>query len=46
VWQKDTVSLTEVLRQNGYSTAAFGKWHDTGTLFRSPEGGALGRKVA
>jgi arylsulfatase len=29
VWQKDTVSLPEVLRQNGYSTAAFGKWHNT-----------------
>lgn len=29
VWAKDTVSLAEVLRQNGYSTAAFGKWHET-----------------
>lgn len=29
VWAKDTVSLAEVLRQNGYSTAAFGKWHNT-----------------
>jgi arylsulfatase len=22
-------SVTETLRQNGYSTAAFGKWHET-----------------
>ena len=29
VWSKDTVSLAEVLRQNGYGTAAFGKWHNT-----------------
>ena len=26
---KDTASIAEVLRQNGYSTAAFGKWHQT-----------------
>jgi arylsulfatase A-like enzyme len=29
VWKKDTVSVAEVLRRNGYSTAAFGKWHNT-----------------
>ncbi|MCB4358843.1 arylsulfatase [Quatrionicoccus australiensis] len=29
IWSKDTVSVAEVLRQNGYSTAAFGKWHNT-----------------
>jgi arylsulfatase len=29
VWGKETVSVAEVLRQNGYSTAAFGKWHNT-----------------
>lgn len=28
-WRKDTVSVAEVLRRNGYSTAAFGKWHNT-----------------
>lgn len=27
--QKDTASIAETLRQNGYSTAAFGKWHNT-----------------
>lgn len=28
-WRKDTVPVAEVLRRNGYSTAAFGKWHNT-----------------
>jgi arylsulfatase A-like enzyme len=28
-WSKNAVSLAEVLRANGYSTAAFGKWHNT-----------------
>ncbi|MEZ5735756.1 MAG: arylsulfatase [Novosphingobium sp.] len=27
VIQKDTVTVARVLRDNGYSTAAFGKWH-------------------
>lgn len=26
---KDSATIAEVLRQNGYSTAAFGKWHQT-----------------
>lgn len=26
---KDTATIAEILRQNGYSTAAFGKWHQT-----------------
>lgn len=26
---KSVVPLAEILRQNGYSTAAFGKWHET-----------------
>jgi len=38
VWQKDTVSLAEVLRQNGYSTAAFGKWHNTPAWEVTPAG--------
>ena len=25
----DVAPLAEILRQNGYSTAAFGKWHET-----------------
>ena len=38
VWAKDTVSLPEVLRQNGYSTAAFGKWHNTPEWEITPAG--------
>ncbi len=30
--------LTEMLRLNGYSTAAFGKWHETATWELSPSG--------
>ncbi|WP_198360976.1 arylsulfatase [Sphingomonas sp. KC8] len=26
---KDTATVAEILRQNGYNTAAFGKWHQT-----------------
>ena len=29
VWPKSAASVAEVLRRNGYSTAAFGKWHNT-----------------
>lgn len=29
VWKKSAVSFAEVLRRNGYHTAAFGKWHNT-----------------
>jgi arylsulfatase len=29
VWPKTAVPLAEVLRRNGYSTAAIGKWHNT-----------------
>lgn len=28
-WGKDAASVAEVLRQNGYSTGAWGKWHNT-----------------
>jgi len=38
VWQKDTASIAEVLRRNGYSTAAFGKWHNTPNWEISPVG--------
>jgi arylsulfatase len=37
-WQKDTVSIAEVLRQNGYGTAAFGKWHNTAPWEITPAG--------
>lgn len=35
---KDTATIAEVLRQNGYSTAAFGKWHQTPDWEVSPSG--------
>jgi arylsulfatase A-like enzyme len=38
IWRKDTVTIAEVLRRNGYSTAAFGKWHNTPPWERSPVG--------
>jgi arylsulfatase len=38
VWHKETASVAEVLRQNGYSTAAFGKWHNTPVWEISPAG--------
>lgn len=38
IWKKSTVSIAEVLRRNGYSTAAFGKWHNTPSWEISPVG--------
>ena len=35
---KTTVGLAEVLRLNGYATAAFGKWHNTPATEISPAG--------
>ena len=29
IWPKSAASLADVLRRNGYSTSAFGKWHNT-----------------
>lgn len=29
IWGKNLVSVADVLKRNGYSTAAFGKWHNT-----------------
>jgi arylsulfatase A-like enzyme len=29
IWPKSAASVAEILKQNGYSTAAFGKWHNT-----------------
>ena len=38
VWKKNTASIAEILRQNGYSTAAFGKWHNTPDWEFTPTG--------
>ena len=38
IWKKSTASVAEVLRDNGYSTAAFGKWHNTPYWEVSPVG--------
>lgn len=38
IWPKSAVPLAEVLRRNGYSTAAFGKWHNTPTWEVNPAG--------
>lgn len=35
---KDTATIAEVLRQNGYNTAAFGKWHQTADWEMSQSG--------
>ncbi|EQB06421.1 hypothetical protein L288_11255 [Sphingobium quisquiliarum P25] len=35
---KDSAMIAEVLRENGYSTAAFGKWHTTAAWETSPAG--------
>jgi arylsulfatase A-like enzyme len=38
VWKPEYASYAQVLRQNGYSTAAFGKWHNTPIWEISPAG--------
>lgn len=38
VWPDSAASIAEVLRLNGYSTAAFGKWHNTPYWEVSPVG--------
>lgn len=38
IWGNNVVSVAEVLRQNGYVTAAFGKWHNTPDWETSPIG--------
>ena len=37
-WSKNAASVAEVLKANGYSTAAFGKWHNTPLWEVSPAG--------
>ena len=38
IWGPDAASVAEVLRQNGYNTAAWGKWHNTPDWETSPIG--------
>lgn len=38
IWRKSTASVAEILRHNGYSTAAFGKWHNTPNYEITPVG--------
>lgn len=38
VWKKNHASIATVLKGNGYSTAAFGKWHNTSPWEISPAG--------
>lgn len=38
VWGGDAASIAEILRQNGYNTGAWGKWHNTPDWETSPAG--------
>jgi arylsulfatase len=38
IWGKNVASIAEVVRQNGYTAAAFGKWHNTPDWETSPVG--------
>lgn len=38
VWPRNTACVAEVLRGNGFATAAFGKWHNTPEWEMSPAG--------
>jgi len=38
IWPRSTASVAQVLRSNGYSTGAFGKWHNTPNWESSPVG--------
>jgi arylsulfatase len=38
IWSQSTASIAEVLRTNGFSTAMFGKWHNTPRWEISPVG--------
>ncbi len=38
LWPKTSAGIAEVLRLNGYSTAAFGKWHNTPVWEATPAG--------
>jgi len=38
IWPRSAASIAEVLKDNGYSTAAFGKWHNTPVWEINPTG--------
>ncbi len=38
IWPRSAASIAEILRLNGYSTAAFGKWHNTPAWETNPAG--------
>lgn len=38
LWPKTSAGIAEVLKLNGYSTAAFGKWHNTPVWEATPAG--------
>lgn len=38
VWPRETASIATILKENGYSTSAFGKWHNTPTWETSQVG--------
>jgi arylsulfatase len=38
VWPKSSASIAKVLKDNGYNTAAFGKWHNTPVWEINPGG--------
>ena len=38
IWPKETASIAEILKDNGYNTAAWGKWHNTPDWETSPIG--------
>lgn len=38
LWPRETASIAEILTENGYSTSAFGKWHNTPSWETTPIG--------
>ena len=38
IWPRETASIAEILKGNGYSTSAFGKWHNTPAWETTPIG--------
>jgi arylsulfatase len=38
IWPRSAASIAEILKLNGYSTGAFGKWHNTPVWEANPDG--------